>query len=55
MHTAKLLFAMRPKICAQQRSERTAIIDFPVVWYCKMRFFYSTQFDLYDRLKKTRT
>jgi hypothetical protein len=31
MRTAKLLFAMRPKICARQRLKRTAIIIFPVV------------------------
>jgi hypothetical protein len=31
MRTAKLLFAVRPKICARQRSKRTAIIIFPVV------------------------
>jgi hypothetical protein len=31
MRTTKLLFAVRPKICARQRSKRTAIIVFPVV------------------------
>jgi hypothetical protein len=31
MRTAKLLFAVRPKICARQRLKRTAIIVFPVV------------------------
>jgi hypothetical protein len=29
--TAKLLFAVRPKMCARQRLKRTAIIVFPVV------------------------
>jgi hypothetical protein len=32
MRTAKLLFAVRPKICARQRLKRTAIIIFPVVF-----------------------
>jgi hypothetical protein len=31
MRTTKLLFAVHPKICARQRSKRTAIIIFPVV------------------------
>jgi hypothetical protein len=31
MRTAKLLFAVRPRICARQRLKRTAIIVFPVV------------------------
>jgi hypothetical protein len=31
MRTAKLLFAVRLKICARQRLKRTAIIIFPVV------------------------
>jgi hypothetical protein len=31
MRTAKLLLAVRPKICARQRLKRTAIIVFPVV------------------------
>jgi hypothetical protein len=31
MRTTKLLFAVRPKICARQRLKRMAIIVFPVV------------------------
>jgi hypothetical protein len=40
MRTAKLLFAVRPKICARQRLKRTAIIIFPVVLAYKTVYWF---------------
>jgi hypothetical protein len=46
MRTAKPLFAVRPKICARERLERTAIIDFPVVF---LRSYRRVQYEFFIR------